>query len=304
MMSDMKQNLLSCTCAAALLLALAACTNDDENLNDGSVAAVINAEISDAVSTRASGTAWAERDEIGISENRFGYTNVPYRWESGKFTPAGTIIFFQDDDPTTFSAYYPYDADGGTLTATTDATAQQNQPAIDFLYATGATASTHNPEVNFRNENTAGENDPAKDHSFHHCMSQITLTFKEGSGVDFNTIKPTGYTLSGLVLEGSFDTATGTAETDASAQTTDLTMELDGALTSSVILFPQTKASIGLSVYYNSQPYTAMLDIPDDALKAGNNYVWTVTVRNKDLSVESAEITAWNKVEDSVNADL
>ncbi len=296
----MKQNLLSCTCAAALLLALAACTNDNENLNDGPVAAVINAEISDAVATRASGTAWAERDEIGISESRFGYANVLYRWENGKFTPAGTIIFFQDDDPTTFSAYYPYDADGGTLTATTDATAQQNQPAIDFLYATGATASTHNPEVNFTNNLSTG----GTDCSFHHCMSQITLTFKEGSGVDFTNIKPTGYTLSGLVLKGSFDTATGMAETDASAQTTDLTMELDGALTSSVILFPQSTTSIELSVNYNSQSYTAMLDIPDGALKAGNNYVWTITVRNKDLSVESAEITAWNKVEDSVNADL
>ena len=286
---------------AALALSLAACTNDDENLNDGSVAAVINAEISDAVATRASGTAWAERDEIGISENRFGYTNVPYRWESGKFTPTGTIIFFQDDDPTTFSAYYPYDADGGTLTATTDATAQQNQPAIDFLYANGATASTHSPEVNFTNNLSTG----GKDCSFHHCMSQITLTFEAGSGVDFNTIKPTGYTLSGLVLEGSFDTATGTAETDANAQTADLTMELDGVLTSSVILFPQTKASIGLSVYYNSQPYTATLTVPDGALKAGNNYAWTVTVRNKDLSIESAEITPWNPVSgDDVNADL
>jgi len=286
---------------AALALALAACTNDEENLNDGPVAAVINAEISDAVATRASGTAWAERDEIGISENRFGYTNVPYRWESGKFTPTGTIIFFQDDDPTTFSAYYPYDADGGTLTATTDATAQQNQPAIDFLYATGATASTHNPEVNFTNNLSTG----GTDCSFHHRMSQITLTFQEGSGVDFKTAKLSSYTLSGLVLEGSFDTATGTAETDANAQTADLTMELDGALTSSVILFPQTKASIGLSVYYNSQPYTATLTIPDGALKAGNNYTYTVTVRNKDLSVSSATISDWNRVNGgNVNADL
>lgn len=287
---------------AALALALAACTNDEENLNDGSVAAVINAEISDAVSTRASGTAWAERDEIGISESRFGYTNVPYRWESGKFTPTGTIIFFQDDDPTTFSAYYPYDADGGTLTATTDATAQQNQPAIDFLYATGATASTHNPEVNFTDDTDAG----GTDCSFHHCMSQITLTFKEGSGVDFSTIQPTGYTLSGLMLTGSFDTTTGTAETDDATAAQDLDMTLtNGALTSSVILFPQTKASIGLSVYYNSQPYTATLTIPDGALKAGNNYTYTVTVRNKDLSISSATISDWNPVNGgNVNADL
>lgn len=286
---------------AALALALAACTNDNENLNDGPVAAVINAEISDAVATRASGTAWAERDEIGISESRFGYANVLYRWENGKFTPTGPIIFFQDDDPTTFSAYYPYDADGGTLTATTDATAQQNQPAIDFLYATGATASTHNPEVNFTNNLSTG----GTDCSFHHRMSQITLTFEEGSGVDFSTIQPTGYTLSGLVLAGSFDTATGTAETDANAQTADLTMELDGVLTSSVILFPQTKASIGLSVDYNNQPYTATLTIPEGALKAGNNYTYTVTVRNKDLSISSATISDWNPVNGgNVNADL
>ena len=286
---------------AALALALAACTNDNENLNDGPVAAVINAEISDAVATRASGTQWTTNDEIGISESRFGYTNVPYRWESGKFTPTGTIIFFQDDDPTTFSAYYPYNAAGGTLTATTDVTAQQNQPAIDFLYATGATASTHNPEVNFTNNLSTG----GTDCSFHHRMSQITLTFQEGSGVDFKTAKLSSYTLSGLVLEGSFDTTTGTAKTDENAQTADLTMELDGALTSSVILFPQTKASIGLSVYYNSQPYTATLTIPDGALKAGNNYTYTVTVRNKDLSISSATISDWNPVNGgNVNADL
>lgn len=291
---------------AALALSLAACNNDNENLNDGPVAAKFTADIGNNVtatpSTRVSGTAWAERDEIGISESRFGYTNVPYRWESGKFTPTGTIIFFQDDDPTTFSAYYPYDADGGTLTATTDAKAQQNQPAIDFLYATGATASTHNPEVNFTDDTDAG----GTDCSFHHCMSQITLTFKEGSGVDFSTIQPTGYTLSGLMLTGSFDTTTGTAETDDATAAQDLDMTLtNGALTSSVILFPQTKASIGLSVYYNSQPYTATLTIPDGALKAGNNYTYTVTVRNKDLSIESAEITPWNPVSgDDVNADL
>ena len=286
---------------AALALSLAACTNDDGNLNDGPVAAVINAEISDAVATRASGTAWAERDEIGISESRFGYTNVPYRWESGKFTPTGTIIFFQDDDPTTFSAYYPYDADGGTLTATTDDKAQQNQPAIDFLYATGATASTHNPEVNFTNNLSTG----GTDCSFHHCMSQITLTFEAGSGVSFTAVKPVSYTLSGLTLTGSFDTETGIAEADENAQAADLTMGLGGALTSSVILFPQSTISIELSVDYNSQPYTATLTIPEGALKAGNNYTYTVKVRNRGIEVSQATIAAWNKIDlGEVGADL
>ena len=155
--------------------------------------------------------------------------------------------------------------------------------------------------MNFTDDTAAG----GTDCSFHHCMSQITLTFQEGSGVDFKTAKLSGYTLSGLVLMGSFDTATGTAETDANAQTADLTMELDGVLTSSVILFPQSTTSIELSVNYNSQPYTATLTVPDGALKAGNNYTYTVTVRNKDLTVSSATISDWNPVNGgNVSADL
>lgn len=56
---------------------------------------------------------------------------------------------------------------------------------------------------------------------------------------------------------------------------------------------------------YNSQPYTATLTVPDGALKAGNNYTYTVTVRNKDLSISSATISDWNPVNGgNVNADL
>ncbi|HIZ33853.1 MAG TPA: fimbrillin family protein [Candidatus Bacteroides merdigallinarum] len=290
---------------AALGIVLTACTNDNEVMNNGPVAAVINAEISDAVATRASGTTWGDADEIGVSENRFGYTNVLYRRANGKFEPAGSTIYFHDDAPTTFSAYYPYNSNGGTLTVTTDATAQQNQPAIDFLYATGAIAGTDSPEVNFRNENAAGGNDPALDHSFHHCMSQLTLTFEAGEGVDFSTIRPTAYTLSGLVLTGSFDTTTGTAKADDGAQAADLIMPIGSPLTSSVILFPQTRASIDLTVVYNDNEYNATLTVPDGALKAGNNYTYTVTVRNKDLSIGSADITAWNPVNGGdVYADL
>ena len=286
---------------AALGIALTACTNDNEAMDKGSVPAEIKAEISAPADSHADDTQWRDADEIGVSESRFGFTNVPYVMTNGKFEPTRETIFFLDDEPTTFSAYYPYNAKGGTLTAITDSAAQQNQPDIDFLYATGATASTHNPEVNFTDDTDAG----GQDCSFHHCMSQISLTFEAGSGVEFSTIQPESYTLSGLVLTGNFDTETGIAKADENAQEADLAMELDGTLKSSVILFPQTKASIGVTVVFNGNKYNATLEIPEDALTAGNNYTYTVTVRNMGLSIGSAVISDWNPVSGGeVNAEL
>ena len=188
----------------------------------------------------------------------------------------------------------------GVSTGSENQTAE-NRPLIDFLYATGADADTHHPTINF----TDNTEDYGEDCSFHHCMSQITLTFEAGSGVSFTAIKPVSYTLSGLTLTGSFDTETGIAKADEDAQTANLTMGLDGVLTSSVILFPQTRASIGLTVVYNDNEYNATLNVPDGALKSGDNYTWTVTVRNTGLSIGSAEISDWNPVSGGiVDADL
>ena len=232
---------------AALALSLAACTNDNEVMDNGPVAAVINADISDAVATRASGTTWDENDRIGLTGIGTQYDNVPYIMNGGTFKEDGESIYFHTTEEVVFRAYYPYDENGKTLKATTDDEAQKNQPKIDFLYATGATASTHNPTVNFTDGTKAG----GKDCSFHHCMSQITLTFEAGSGVSFTAVKPVSYTLSRLTLTGSFDTETGVAEADENVQAANLTMGLGGALTSSVILFPQTITSIDLTVNFN-----------------------------------------------------
>ena len=286
---------------AALALSLAACTNDNDVIDNGPVAARINTEISDAVATRASGTTWDENDRIGLTGIGTQYDNVPYIMNGGTFKEDGMTIYFHTTEKVVFRAYYPYEENGGTLTATTDATAQKNQPKIDFLYATGATADTYNPTINFTDDTDTG----GEDCSFHHCMSQISLTFEAGSGVSFSAIKPETYKLSRLVLEGGFDTATGIAKADENTQTADLTMELGGALTSSVILFPQTKASISLTVEFNGNEYNATLIVPDGALQAGNNYTWTVTVRNEGLSIGTADISPWNPVSGgNVNAEL
>lgn len=285
---------------AALALTLAACNNDNENLNGGPVAAQFTADIYEAVSTRASGTTWDDGDCIGITGA--GYTNIPYVLDNNRFKPQSTVIYFNDTETKTFHAYYPYNVAGGVLTATTDAAAQQNQPAIDFLFATGATGSTHSPVVSFTDKTKDG----GADNSFHHRMSQITLTFEAGDGVDFSQVKPERYTLNGAKLTGTFNTADGIATADDGAQAEALTIKLaDGNLTSSVILFPQTAASLPLVVNYKSQEYHATLTVPEGALQAGDNYTYTVKVRNKDLEVSEATIAKWNDVDGGeVGADL
>ena len=275
---------------AALALALVACNNDNENLNGDPVAAQFTANIAPA--TRASGTTWTGGDRIGITDigNDTRYGNVPFILKNGKFEAEGKVIYIEDTKTHTFRAYYPYNAAGGILTATTDATAQQNQPAIDFLFASGATGDKNNPVVSFTDKTAKG----GEDNSFHHRMSQITLTFEAGDGVDFSVVKPERYTLDGLLLTGTFNTADGIATADNGAQTGELTMNLaDGNLTSSIILFPQTVASLPLVVNYKGQEYHATLTMPEGALQAGNNYTYTVKVNATGLTLEGCTIGSW-----------
>ena len=275
---------------AALALALVACNNDNENLNGDLVAAQFTANIAPA--TRASGTTWDNGDRIGITDigNDTRYGNVPFILKNGKFEAEGKVIYFEDTKTHTFRAYYPYNAAGGILAATTDATAQQNQPAIDFLFASGATGDKNSPVVSFTDKTYKG----GEDNSFHHRMSRITLTFEAGDGVDFSVVKPERYTLDGLLLTGTFNTADGIATADNGAQTGELTMNLaDGNLTSSVILFPQTVASLPLVVNYKGQEYHATLTMPEGALQAGNNYTYTVKVNATGLTLEGCTIGNW-----------
>ena len=283
---------------AALALALAACTNDEENLNDGPVAAQFTAAIGDNVTatTRVSGTngtEWDEDDCIGITGG--SYSNVPYVTEgNGNFEPASIddIIYFDNTDEVTFRAYYPYKDDNemteGKIAATTDAKAQEVQTRHDFLFANGAKGSTYNPDVSFTGAN-----------AFSHCMSRITLNFKGGRGVTIPTDGPDSYTLKGLLLQGTFDTTNGeTATTTNSAAN----VTLPGNLTSS-IFFPQDVASIRMEILLNGNIYNATLPVDEGKLQSGKEYHYEITISHKDVEVD-ASIKAWDKVDKDVNVNL
>ena len=284
---------------AATALTLAACTNDETATPDSPVALKVNASIG-TIDTRAAGTQWTLGDQIGISTvegTDTDYANVCYEWDGSSFTtPPESAIYFQSPEVVTFHAYYPFVPTPGTAAApltgvSTDATNQtaENQPLIDFLYASGATASKDAPTASFTG-----------DHAFTHRMSQVTLTFIEGD--DINLDGAWSYTLGGLKLQGTFDPQTGIATAD-DVEPAPLTLSLSGVETtnsrytaSSLILFPQDAASIALTVTLSGQPYTATLTVKDGKLQPGNNYTWDVTVSKTGLVVGDAEIEDWNDV--------
>ena len=274
---------------AALALSLAACTNDNENLNDGPVAAKFIADITPATRVNSEGTDWTDGDRIGVTGA--GFTNVPYKRENGKFVTDGTTIYFDDTETKTFNAYYPYQSDGGTVSVST--AADKQGPGIDFLFASGATGDTHNPEVSFTDKTAEG----GADNSFHHRMSLIKFTFKAGDGLIFNGMEPAGYTLDGLKHEGTFDTATGTTAVTAAAESP-ITMQLGGATTSQVIILPQgVTTSLDLTVSFNGLNYITTLPNPSkpeaNLFSAGYAYTYNITLSNKGITVEEPEITPW-----------
>lgn len=274
---------------AALALTLAACNNDNENLNDGPVAAQFIADITPATRVNSEGTDWTDGDRIGVTGA--GFTNVPYKRENGKFVTDGTTIYFNDTETHTFHAYYPYQSDGGTVTVSTAADKQGAD--IDFLFASGATGDTHNPTVSFTDKTDKG----GPDNSFHHCMSLIKFTFKAGDGIIFNETEPSGYTVDGLKLEGTFDTATGTTAVTAASESP-ITMQLGGATTSQVIILPQgVTTSLDLTVSFNGLDYTATLPNPSkpdaNQFSAGYAYTYNITLSNNGITVEEPEIKPW-----------
>ena len=274
---------------AALAWTRAACNNDNENLNDGPVAAQFIADITPATRVNSGGTDWTDGDCIGITGA--GFINIPYVRESGQSVPEDKTTSLHDRETKTFNAYYPYQSDGGTVTVNT--AADKQGPGIDFLFASGAKGSTRSPEVSFTDKTDKG----GEDNSFHHRMSLIKFTFKPGDGLIFNGMEPADYTLDGLKHEGTFDTATGTTAVTAAVESP-ITMQLGGATTSQVIILPQgVTTSLDLKVSFNGLDYTTTLPNPSkpeaNQFSAGYAYTYNITLNNKGITVEEPEITPW-----------
>lgn len=281
--------------------AVAICSACDKETKDPVADAPVAAQFTsviNATETRASGTIWAPGDNIGVSAVSTGttsYENILYRAEdiNGSFEVVNApdkdnTIYFHDEYPVTFSAYYPYTGQNGTspgiLTYTITAADQtpQRQPLFDFMFAT-ATGSADSPVVTL---------------PFTHCMSRLVLCFFAGN--DLASLSDLTYTLSGLGWEGTFNTVTGDARVNSPVQPSDLTMHVPEAaeMSSSLIVFPgqgDNSQPVKLTLAMCGLVYKATFtpDRTGNAMLGGHSYICNVTINKETLTIETVSIESW-----------
>lgn len=311
------------TLAAAVLTA---CNNDENNVIDtGSSQATFTAAIDGQVNTRAYDRTWEAGDAIGISGISGGitYTNVQYVTDSegtnGNFRveTSGNEIYYQDDNPVTFTAYYPWaNLASGVTTITADTRAQASQSDFNFLWSrqTGSKAS---PNVQFL---------------FAHKMAKLVLTIQKGNDVSYQEVQDAVLSLGGFKYSGTFNVTDGTTSTADDLATgwtfAGNTSEtgynapfVPNATAESVsytlILFPQefssplpiTATLTGMQSFSATLDFTAAnVDAGDTDAKnewvAGRQYNLSVTLHKTDITVDGCTIQGWDEANGgNVNAD-
>ena len=138
-------------------------------------------------------------------------------------------------------------------------------------------------------------------------MTQVVFVFNAGTDDGVSDLSAlSGYKIATpLVMDGSFDAATGKATPDADAKAEEIEMTVTGPAATELranplILLPQaiSGSKLELEVTYNGQTYKATLNAPTAGLQAGYSYTYTVTVSNTKLEVSNAAISDWSTDQD------
>lgn len=313
------KNIYFMTAVAALLLA--SCGNDDGNYkfenSDPGAKAIINGtidEATDVTKSRAVDAKWAIGDRIGITcldsySPNYDQKNFAYETssENGTFTSVNRLneIWFLGANTFQVSAYYPYTGSAGiipnviTTETNTENQLPENQPKIDFLYAS-TTASQENPNVNLQ---------------FSHKMSHLVMQFKSQEDANGNPLIPDLGTIDCYLMKviktGGFDPATGIAAATTLDQSNDKNIRQRISQANgyrlSLILYPQPEVDARLdAILINADnPKGVYYKIPLDNLhlEAGRSYNYTVTAKATadnviKLEVSEGSITDWTEMPD------
>lgn len=301
----------------ALLSCLAACSNDEaENINKGQDNAALFTGSIEKIQSRAYDQTWDSSDRIGISgtSGEKPYTNICYLHQGDNtFKADNKNIYYQNNEPVTFTAYYPWNANlTESTTITADTHNQIDQRKFDYLYAT-AQGDKRMP-VNFL---------------FHHKMAKLVLIVKAGADVTYTDVEGAACSLANFLHQGTFDRTTGatvptgkpSAQWTFVRNATDIeyntpTIEkknADGAIAYTLILFPQTFSSangnLSFTAAIDKSGFSTDIDFSrvlgnggENELKAGKQYNITINLNKTRVSVGESTISPWEELTDEVDA--
>lgn len=262
---------MKCSMVAALALVLVACGGENELAGDVQVLdSPKEVSFSAGILSRASGSNWELKDQVGISarSGEQSYSNVLYEVaEAGTsvtFNPVGEAICYTTDAPMSFTAYYPYEEtlENGFIYKNTT----QTQEKVDFLWAS----------VNDRPYSEA----PVVSFTFRHQMALLDVRVTSDEDLSGQSV-----VIGGLKHDGGFNTATGEAKPKDEAQAQDWTVGTAASATEfdfSGFIYPQDANELTVKV---GEP-EAKLSLGEDVFQAGYKYTVTATIDDGKISAK------------------
>ena len=275
-MSDMKHTLLLFFCAAALLFAATACTQDDLTngaLPEGEYPLVINATGLQAMATPAS-RATVDGDWQGVQTVALsvGGTVKEYNVTASDADGYRSATLSSDTDPfwwtsredITVSAWWPYGTTMPDVVVKEDQSTKEGFEGSDFIAAEAQTVQFDNPTLEFS-----------------HRTARITVNLKPGTGI-------TSVTGADVYVTG--------LSTDGGNPTTISTYNATGTDTYEALAAPQTVKANTPFIQVNLDRGTYYFRPQSDvALVAGCRYTYTVSVTAKGLELAGCTIGGWTE---------
>lgn len=261
-----------------LLLSLstifAACTNDNDTVEQRSVSA-LNMQTQGLMKT-----AWATGDKIGLTirKNSGGRTtyinNLALQSQAegatAPFTPEGTTLSVPMSETTEITAYYPYQANSTTVQLNTSN--QENPEAIDFLTA-HISSHTWNasPSIVFKS-----------------LMAHVSITLR--CPVNPTKAEQTDVYLRQIATQAAYNTTDGKL-TGEPTNKKDLLMATGGASNNAYVhnamVLPQTLAPFEVRLALPNGKDSIVTIMAQQRFESGRNYSFTIDIVERENANQS-----------------
>ena len=271
-----------------LVALLYSCENglDDQSLLNNTKQVSFYSDITSKQRSRAIDDSWDINDKIGVfmfnsSNKELMNTNVSYITPEGNgtFKATGTPLYYpEDQSDVDFIAYYPYQSAISTnyMINISDQSVPQN---IDLMYANNLIK---------RNSTSVTGN-----LQFYHQLSRLSIQFSTSDNTDLRSIKAV---VKGVPTEGEYDLTKGKLTITENSKA-DVIMYRSGTVAQAILL-PSTDIS-GLKILLTQGGKTKEITLPENitSLEAGNNYSFSVNVKNGSSEVVqgSGAYSAWKE---------